>query len=370
MRLAPRKPPASGGRGAALDSPPMRIDLLGPVPPPYGGVSVHLERLVRVLQEHGDLPSVVAPQRGTERHVLIAWRRILREAGAPLLHSHVNSYEDKILLGLVASRSRRVVLTVHGASLEDQYRKGSRFRRRLLKRALLRTDGVIAVSEPIQSFLLDEVRVPGERVRMIPAFLPPDRKSAEESPGPDVEAFLAGRSPVLCANAFHLGLYDGAPLYGADLLLEVLDASRSSHPDLGVVLYVSTMPSGTAEQLALLHERAERLGVSTRFLVVTGSRPFNPLLVRSAALLRPTTPDGDAVSIREALWFGVPVVASDVVARPKGTVLFRSRDADDLWRVTRRLLDNPGEGRKAVAEFPRAHGFDAIRRLYAELLGA
>ena len=48
--------------------------------------------------------------------------------------------------------------------------------------------------------------------------------------------------------------------------------------------------------------------------------------------VRPTSTDGDAVSIREALWLGVPTVASDAVARPAGVATFRSRDADDLAR--------------------------------------
>ena len=33
-------------------------------------------------------------------------------------------------------------------------------------------------------------------------------------------------------------------------------------------------------------------------------------------LLKPTNTDGDAISVREALYLGVPVVASDVVERP------------------------------------------------------
>ena len=42
--------------------------------------------------------------------------------------------------------------------------------------------------------------------------------------------------------------------------------------------------------------------------------------------MRPTRTDGDAVSIREAMHFGRPVVASDAVPRPEGVVTFPSRD--------------------------------------------
>jgi glycosyltransferase involved in cell wall biosynthesis len=48
------------------------------------------------------------------------------------------------------------------------------------------------------------------------------------------------------------------------------------------------------------------------------------------AFIRPTTADGDSISVREALTLGIPCVASDVCARPEGTITFRSGDADDL----------------------------------------
>ena len=44
--------------------------------------------------------------------------------------------------------------------------------------------------------------------------------------------------------------------------------------------------------------------------------PFIPVLRLTDVLLKPTNTDGDAISVREALYLGVPVVASDVVERP------------------------------------------------------
>jgi len=47
---------------------------------------------------------------------------------------------------------------------------------------------------------------------------------------------------------------------------------------------------------------------------------LSPAFPFTAVYLRPTLTDGDAVSIREALDAGVPVVASNVVRRPRGVV--------------------------------------------------
>ena len=54
--------------------------------------------------------------------------------------------------------------------------------------------------------------------------------------------------------------------------------------------------------------------------------------------IRPTITDGDAISIREALYFNCEVIASDVVKRPEGTVYFKCRDIDDLYYQTSKIL--------------------------------
>jgi hypothetical protein len=58
-------------------------------------------------------------------------------------------------------------------------------------------------------------------------------------------------------------------------------------------------------------------------------------------LIRATTTDGDANSIREALSFQVPVIASDVVERPAGSVVFENRSLDDLVRAVGEVLTDP-----------------------------
>ena len=46
--------------------------------------------------------------------------------------------------------------------------------------------------------------------------------------------------------------------------------------------------------------------------------------------IRFTLVDGDSIAAREALSYGLQVIASDSVERPKGCILFRSADANDL----------------------------------------
>ncbi len=56
-------------------------------------------------------------------------------------------------------------------------------------------------------------------------------------------------------------------------------------------------------------------------------------------LLRTNNEDGYGVSLQEALDLRVPAIATDVCIRPKGTILFRRGDIDDLLLKVERIND-------------------------------
>jgi hypothetical protein len=70
-------------------------------------------------------------------------------------------------------------------------------------------------------------------------------------------------------------------------------------------------------------------------------QPVGPIKLpqRADLSIRPAATDEDAISLREALYFNCPVIASDVVRRPKGTILFnRSLSVNDpglfnIWKL-------------------------------------
>ena len=67
---------------------------------------------------------------------------------------------------------------------------------------------------------------------------------------------------------------------------------------------------------------------------------FVRLINHSDIVLRTTNTDGDALTIREALYFGKTVIASDVIGRPSGTKLFKNRDVDSLIEAISTLSAN------------------------------
>jgi glycosyltransferase involved in cell wall biosynthesis len=57
---------------------------------------------------------------------------------------------------------------------------------------------------------------------------------------------------------------------------------------------------------------------------------FVRLVEAADVMIRPTLTDGDALSVREALHMGKPVIASDIVSRPDGVVVYQTNNTDDL----------------------------------------
>jgi len=73
---------------------------------------------------------------------------------------------------------------------------------------------------------------------------------------------------------------------------------------------------------------------------------YNAILNISDIFIRSTTYDGDSVSIREALYLGKQVIASDSVSRPEGCLLFKTGNEKDLLNKIKKTLKNIKENRR------------------------
>ena len=83
-------------------------------------------------------------------------------------------------------------------------------------------------------------------------------------------------------------------------------------------------------------------------------------------MLRTTLYDGDSVSVREALYIGTPVIATDNGMRPAGVHLIPSQNAPRLRESIIDVLSNP-ENRRP----PAGDGHENIRKVldfYREIL--
>jgi glycosyltransferase involved in cell wall biosynthesis len=340
----------------------VKIALVGDYPPPFGGLSVHVRALERALRSRGvevrvlDIgkgdhrePDRILPARGP-----VPFARELAAAAAWgfLLHVHTSGANPKSwLVALAASRARRPfaahgVLTLH-SGLSPSWLAASGDRRGFARAACAGYGRVVAVNAEIAEAVM-RCGVPADRIAVVPAFSP---SQVVVGPLPhEAGGFRRERAPL-----FSAALAQG-PTYGEDLLDEAFAALREREPRAGLVVFG---PGSTGGLLA-------RRGLAGGVLAL-GEIPNEEALATMAAadvFVRPTRADGDAVSVREALTFGRPVVASAVGHRPPGCLLFPVGDARAL---AAQMLAATRLPRDPLPLVPGKDSVDALWSIYAAL---
>lgn len=310
----------------------MRITLIGPLPPPHGGIASHVERMEQYLLAQGHEARVLSPF-GSSRpghvktHILRLPFALLRHSRDHVRHWHLTGWHRLLVMGLCERLLPGPSLFTLHVDV-DRAGPGPRW----LKWMLGAVDQVVCVKEEDARKVRERGLHP--RVSTIPAFLPALRPPPAE---PELCAWLRSRSPALLFMASHWGLSQGRPTYGLDLMLEALTPLSGRLPELGLLALVpeENMPVEQAEQVRAL---LGALGGKVR--LVTRAVSLESLLPAADLLVRPTRTDGDAISLREAEALGVEALASDCVSRPTACRLFRSDSVEDLSAALRRFLED------------------------------
>jgi glycogen synthase len=309
----------------------MKILLIGPYPPPHGGVSVHVLEALRQLQRAGILCRVLntdvrAPLSSAylrARHwpdlVLIAWRHARR---GWTLHVHTNGHNFKswlvaVLCGLAGQSARGCLLTLHSGMAPRYLSCASVWRRMLAAFACSLYTRVICVSSEIQKTLFS-LGVPASATEVLPAYLTTGPRQAIQNTR--LRRWAEHHRPLLSTALFF------RPEYGFDVLVAALARLRRSYPQLGCVAM------GSGEQRAEAEARicGERLENSILLAGDVDHDTCLEVMSISDVFVRPTFDDGDSIAVREALSLGMPVVASNASNRPEGVILFQTNDVEDL----------------------------------------
>ncbi|XXX75091.1 glycosyltransferase family 4 protein [Sorangium sp. So ce134] len=345
------------GSGRARGSDKARLAFVGVYPPPPGGVSVHVLRAAHLAQGRFDVevidgyapPSLpIAPTAfpvyrcgaGSAPMRLLRVMAHLGRRRRDLVHFHVSTLRNfatvAIPLFWSLPRGTSKLITVHGGRLISNYERSGAAERRLVDAVLRRLDHCIAVNED-QARFLERIGVAPRRVSCIPAFLPP-------TPVPD--AGIGAKVESLRKTAGALLLVSGVALrhYGIDV---AIDALRLLHRETGAKpgLVVSLYAEHDSAYLAEIERGLAGYGSEHSLLFRDlGPNDFSYLLGLVDVFLRPTTTDGDAVTVREAGYLRKQIIASDCVARPEGAALFATGDARSLRRAIERALSDRSYG--------------------------
>lgn len=328
-----------------MTSRPAALAVVGAYPPPYGGMSNHVQRLAALMEARGidyvvynATSAAEAPRvRSVARHRGLWLLRFLLTAREPAVYLLTARLSSWIVAALLARfRGKRVAIRLRNTLLLDLLERAPL--RGVVAAACLRSVDAVVCVNPRLADAVRRLGVPGERVRVFEGFLPPLTRPDDRAEVPQtLWDFARDRDPLISANG-RVAWHSGEDLYGLDLLVGLAARLAPEHPRLGIAVCFWDHAPQDETRLAELRRRATDLGVADKVLFETQRSLFLPVLAASRLFVRPTRTDGDANSIREALFLGIPVVASDAAPRPATIHLFRSGDLDDFEREVRRAL--------------------------------
>jgi glycosyltransferase involved in cell wall biosynthesis len=291
-----------------------------------------------------------------------AWQLVwlLLRLDYDIAHLHFGGMLTNRLLGLVlictSIPGKNTVLTFHSGGYPSSPEGRATRPRSLAAFALRRFDRLIGVNSEIIDFF-HRLGVRSERTRLIypHAFLPEEVHTGE-LPEP-LAGFTEKHDPVLIS----VGLLE--PEYDLPLQIEVLGRIREKRRGAGLLM----IGSGSLE--AELRTRIQAQPYAEHILLA-GDVPHHATLeaiLRSRMMLRTTLYDGDAVSVREALYLGVPVIATDNGMRPQGVRLIPSSNLTALEKAIETVLTEPAAKRNN-AVVPDESNLEAMFKLYKELV--
>ena len=314
-----------------------KILLIGPLPPPPGGVSIHIQRLSNVLKSAFDVDfideakSVKNGFYNIRSFKLWGYFKKIRQAKLLYIHSGT-SFLRMLHLTVGWVFSKKIILTLH--FYPPRKSKLLRYIDELFYRF---ADAVIVVN----SNILQNISLPSDKYIVNNAFLPPVMDEEPQLPS-NVTEWISNEKKsqkiVICANAWRLDTFNNHDLYGLDLCIEITRRLLAENRKVSFVFNVATIDNFTnvyEKYQSLIQE----LDLQHNFLLINQNLSFVRLIEQADIVLRPTNWDGDSLTVREALMLGKHILASDIVERPTGTALFKTRDIADLEIKLKHLLN-------------------------------
>lgn len=295
----------------------MEFFVVGAVPPPHGGVASFCDRRVKKMASSGK--TVRFYQAGSCLALLNLFFKIsfLRVKKIKFTIELNSSHPFFIMFVLFCLPLRRCIFLDHNSS-----RRFTRGWKMLIFRLFCNRVARVCICN---AELRNVYHRQGFRLRKAPLlfvpFVPP---SLEELAGAQRKAMLEfewfgdiSEQRIVLFSAWRLlGRDIQDDLYGASYFLRLVEEFHGLLPDFQFVFQLGSLCGSEWEAETIRNLR--RLKNVPNFFFVCGEYSSLPFVNRARLVCRFTQTDGDSVLVREALYLGSRVLASNVVSRPTG----------------------------------------------------
>lgn len=333
----------------------MKILLLGTMPPPIGGVTVHVERFLYYSRKK-NLNIAYYDLRKNKRNIvryLIGLYMNSRKFSGDIVHYQLNNWYEALPVRILFRRCA-MIYTVHSFPQDVQHfniiKKGC-------FKYLVRTiDCFVAPSETIRSALIRNGVAPN-KISVINTYLPPTEREKSCEIDPKLMDELNCGKKIILASASKIYKTNGIDLYGLDLCIEACRVMGNKYKFIfcysgeGDKDYINECKSCIADY-----------GIQDRFFLYKGNAALSSIYKYCDLFVRPTNSDSYGISVAEALDCGIPALASDVCERAEGAVLFRNRDLDSFVNGIKNTITTKQNTSNKIV-----HCLDKIISLYKEV---
>lgn len=281
-----------------------KIIIIGRSPPPIGGVTIHVSRLVQLLTTRLDVKFVEL--KPTNLPYIVAL--LLLPIKAPI-HLHTSKASVRFLVSLAGRLFRkRIIITYHG-----DLGRFSAFGNCLDYLSIRLCTVPVVLNEGSSTI----ARKLNRNSCTLTAYIPPQKhEPLSDKTQEDILALKNRVTMTIATCAYALAKdNDGREIYGITELAMLF----SRYPNIGFVL---SDPSGQYFD----HFNAMGTTQPNNVLIITGPHSFYEVLRFVDVFVRNTTTDGDSLSVREAQSLNKIVFATSVVSRPEGVELYQSVD--------------------------------------------
>jgi hypothetical protein len=352
------------------------------IPPPFGGVSVYLVRLIRQLNHDGIKAGAYYSFDNNDSEIkesplfdLFVWDKSVSRTRRFISHFkrmikassdykiiHIHGHEVMILAAFVhLVRRQAIVITIHNAMIIETYSRFSYFKKQAFN-YLARSDARwIAVSEQAKERLLALPVRFRHPIEVIPAYVP-DTSEIQPLPKPLMD-YLNHHKKIITFYGRSFMVFKGQDVYGFQTAIRMYSRLINYYNEaVGLVLCISDVSD--SKSIEKLHRLALELHIDDAIFWQMGAIKEIRSLWRGTDLyIRPTVTDGDSVSIRDVLAEGAAVVASDVCQRPGGVVTYRYGDDDDFFNTCVNTLN-----KSRLAPNESFHYYNMIKGIYLSLM--
>ena len=215
-------------------------------------------------------------------------------------------------------------MRVGGRSLENSL-NGNILERTLAIISLKLCTGFIGVNTDICK--LAEKHTSKVKINNISGFIPPNQ---ETSTPIEITNFFSEKDYLKLVITGQVVEENEEDIYGLHHAINSLLLLKKEGCKFKCCIVSYTISGDNISQVQRFRKKINTLGLKENVILYHNTDELWPILKVSDIFLRTSITDGDANSIREALFFKKIVIASDCVQRPKDCIIYKTLDSHDL----------------------------------------